>query len=159
MPIAILTMLLIFPQGAEANSMAPIFPLLSGLGWVAMPIIILIEYLFYRKSRINNPFKLSLYSNVVSAVFGLFLAFLTFWFMAGPPIENYSDVIIISAAITLVGIFFHWWLSSTIEFHFSIRHNLWRNSSLSKSLFYKANGITYSFILICFVFQFVRFLI
>jgi hypothetical protein len=159
MPIAILTILLIFPLAAEANSMAPIFPVLSGLGWIAMPLIICIEYFYYRNRKINNSFKLALYSNVASALVGLILAFLTFWFMGGPAIENYSDVILISATITFAGILFHWWLSSIVEYQYSKRHVLWKNSGLSKSIFYKANGITYALILAVFIFQFASFFI
>jgi hypothetical protein len=151
--------LVFFPNVAYANSMAPIFPLISTVGWLAMPIIIAIESIFYHKKSINNPIKLSLYSNLASATVGLLPAAVTFPIMLGPIIEPINLYIIyLGAFITLGAIIFHWWLSSYLEYKFSQWHKLWKNSNTPRSIFYKANAITYGLITLAFAYLFVRVL-
>ena len=149
----LIILLLFIPQAAMANSMGPVFPFLSALGWIAMPIIIAIEAGYYAIKSINNPIKLSVYTNIASALAGLVIALLTFRIMLGPAIGG-SDVEIVGGLFyTLLAIIFHWWFSSTIEYWFSAKHKLWKSSGLPKSIFYKANGITYGLILMLLVFN------
>ena len=136
---------------AWANSMAPVFPLVSLFGWCAMPLIIAIEAFFYAKNEINNPIKLSVYSNIVSAIVGLLLAVINFPIMIGPASGPTAKIIYTGAIITVSAIIFHWWFSSKIEYAFAKRHNLWKKNDLYRSLFYKANGITYSIVLLVFI--------
>lgn len=151
--------LLAFPSVAHANSMAPVFPLLSIYGWVAMPLIILIEAQIYKRTSINNPYKLSIYSNIASAALGLLLAGITFPVMIGPPIEPYPEVIYPGAIITFLAIIIHWWLSSFIEYKFSKWHTIWRDKGIKLSTFYKANGLTYALIFVIFAVNIMRLLI
>ena len=142
---------LFIPQAAMANSMAPVFPTISMLGWIAMPVIIAIEAGYYAIKSINNPIKLSVYTNIASALAGLVIALLTFPVMLGPAIEGPDSVIGAGMFYSLLAIIFHWWFSSTIEYWFSAKHKLWKSSGLPKSIFYKANSITYSLILMLFL--------
>ena len=124
------------PTVACANSMAPLFPVLSLWGWLALPIIIVIEGAFFAGKSVRKSYKLSLYSNLWSALIGIFFAVLTFPVMLGPAIEADFASIIIGTIFTSFGTAFHWWLSSRIEHKFSKMHKLWKNDMLSVSLFY-----------------------
>jgi len=146
------------PSIVMANSMAPVFPVISGVGWVSMPLIIAIEAEYYANKNINNPIKLAIYSNIASAIVGLLLALVTFPLMVGPAIEAYIEVIYPGALISFVAIGFHWWLSSTVEHRFSVKHKLWKNLDLPKALFYKANSFTYGLILVLFLVNVIRLL-
>jgi len=136
----------LIPQVSCANSMAPIFPLLSFTGWFALPLIILIEGVFYSRKSLPHPYKLSIYSNLVSALVGIGLAVVTFPVMLGPSIDPYLDVILMGSLATVAGIIFHWWFSSYIEHRFAQRHKLWKAESISRRVFFQANGITYAII-------------
>jgi hypothetical protein len=144
------------PEVALANSMAPIFPIISGIGWIAMPIIIVLESLFYCRKLINNPFRLALYSNIVSALFGLIVAVVTLPIMAGPAVDPYLWAIYLGAVLSSVAIVSHWWFSSYLEYRFSKWHTLWKNRDFPISIFYKANAITYSLIYLLFVVLFLK---
>lgn len=142
-----------------ANTMAPIFPMISSLGWIAMPVIIILEGLFYYRASINNPLKLSIYSNLTSALFGLIVAVVTLPILLGPAVDPHLPSIYAGAIISMVGVAFHWWLSSFLEYKFSRWHKLWRDTNAPISLFYRANGITYSLILVLFIVMIIRQLI
>lgn len=141
--ILLVILFLLLPQIALANSLAPIFPAISVLGWIGLPLIILIETLFYIRKAIRHPVRLAVYSNLCSTLAGVPVAIVTFPFMIGPPIAPYLDAIIVGTAATIGGIVFHWWFSSQVEYRFSKRHKLWANDNLPLNLFYKANAITY----------------
>ena len=130
--------------------MAPIFPLLSFAGWFALPLIILIEGLFYSRKSLPHPYKLSLYSNLVSALVGIVLAVVTFPVMLGPPIEPYPDILVVGSIATVAGIIFHWWCSSYLEHRFAQKHKLWKVEGIPSRIFFQANGITYAIIALYF---------
>lgn len=138
-----------FPLDALANSMAPALALVSLAGWLAMPMIILVEALFYRHKQINNPVKLSVYANLVSGFIGLLLALVTAPIMVGPVIEEAPFFLyVVGAIFTILAVGFHWWLSSIIEYRFSRWHTLWQGTPLSLSLVYRANGMSYGLIVV-----------
>lgn len=130
--------------------MAPIFPLLSFTGWFALPLIILIEGVFYSCKSLPHPYKLSIYSNLVSALVGIGLAVVTFPLMLGPPIDPYLDVILMGTVATIAGIIFHWWVSSYVEHRFAQKHKLWEAEAIPRRIFFQANGITYAIIALFF---------
>jgi len=150
MQILLTVTLLLFPSVAQANTMAPVFPILSGIGWTALPIIVVIEAVYYYKKSTNNPIRLAIYSNLFSAMIGLALAVVTAPLMIGPSVEKHLFLIYAGAFISVGAIALHWYLSSYFEYKFSQWHKLWKESGLKKSLFYIANAITYSLILLLF---------
>lgn len=138
-----------FPLDALANSMAPALALISLAGWLAMPVIVLVEALFYRHKQINNPVKLSVYANLVSGIVGLLLALVTAPIMVGPVIEEAPFLLYVLGAIfTILAVGFHWWLSSIIEYRFSRWHKLWQVTRLTQGLVYRANCISYGLIVV-----------
>lgn len=147
---------LFFPDVVCANSMAPIFPVLSVWGWLALPIIVVIEGAFFAGKSVRNPYKLSFYSNLWSALIGIAFAVLTFPIMLGPAIDADFASIIIGAIFTIFGTTFHWWLSSRLEHKFSKMHTLWKNDKIPVSLFYKANGLSYGLIVAIFSIGLIR---
>lgn len=159
MKILLTVFLLLFPSVALANTMAPVFPILSVIGWTALPIIVVIEAAYYHKKSTDNPIRLAIYSNLFSAIIGLALAIVTAPVMIGPSVEKHLFSIYAGAFISVGAIALHWYLSSYFEFKFSQWHKLWKDSGLKKSLFYKANAITYSLILLLFSIMTVRQLI
>lgn len=138
-----------FPADALANSMAPALALVSLAGWLAMPLIVIVEALFYRHKQLNNPLKLSVYANLVSGVIGLLLALVTAPIMVGPVIEEGPFLLYVLGAIfTILAVGFHWWLSSVIEYRFSRWHKLWQDTPLTQDLVFRANGISYGLIVV-----------
>lgn len=150
---------LALPDVACANSMAPLFPVLSAWGWLALPMIILIEGAFFAGKSVRNPYKLSLYSNLWSAFIGILFAVLTFPVTVGPAIDADLASIIIGTSFTIFGTTFHWWLSSRIEQKFSKKHALWKNDKLPITLFYKANGLSYGLITVFFSIGLIRLIL
>lgn len=152
---------LFFPKTVFANSFAPIAPFISGIGWIAMPVIVGVEAMFYRNRRIKYSFRLSLYSNIFSALVGLVFAVVTLPAMLGPAVDPYLWAIVFGVVISTMVIVFHWWMSSRLEFWFSNWHKLWKNEAIPLSMFYKANAITYGLIyiyfVIFFIFQFIDY--
>ena len=141
------TLLAVFlPTIACANSMAPIFPVLSTWGWFAMPLIVLLEGAFYARSAVRNPLRLSLYSNLWSGLIGLLPAALTFPIMLGPAIDADFASILIGAGVTISCTTFHWWFSSRLEHAFAKRHKLWKDEPILLPVFFKANGLSYGLI-------------
>lgn len=160
MRIVLIIALLLIPEFALANSMAPVFPLISSVGWVVLPIIIGLEAVYYHKKRVKNPVRLSVYSNIVSAFIGIFVAALNLPIMLGPAFDAETPkVFYLGMVITVIAIIFHWWLSSTVEYRFSRWHKLWKQSEMRLSLFYKANGITYSIIFFIFAVGYINALV
>jgi hypothetical protein len=148
--VLLVVLILLIPKVALANTMAPIFPVISTVGWLAMPVIVILEAYLYYRAAVNNPIKLSLYSNIASACFGLLVASITLPVMLGPAIEPHLFSIYLGACISFVAILFHWWLSSYLEFRFSKWHKLWKNKELPISTFFMANGISYGLIFVLF---------
>ena len=169
--VLLIYVIVLFPARCFANSMAPIFPLVSFEGWIAMPVIVPIEGWFYQRNKISSPYLLALKSNLMSALIGLIPAALTFWLMIGPYIGSTEPretaigtifsfislpVLLWSSFGTILGFVFHWWLSSTIEYKYASKKDLWKEQGLSKSVFLKANGITYILLFAVFGYQIVR---
>lgn len=149
-------MAVLLPEEALANSMAPIFPLISGVGWAAMPIIIGVESLYYYLKTVNNPVRLALYSNLVSALAGLVIAIITLPITLGPAVDPYLWAIYLGVVLSSLAIVFHWWLSSHIEYRFSKWHKLWKNTDLPVTVFYKANAISYGLLYLIFIALFIN---
>jgi hypothetical protein len=145
-----------------ANSMAPILPLVSILGWFAMPIIVAIEGFYFKKIKVAEPYRLSLYSNLFSASVGLLLAAAGLPLMLGPPImgdlslllktrpDMADRLLVISSSATVVGFAINWFLSSILEFKFSRWHPRWKNIPLEKAHFFRLNGISYGILFLVF---------
>ena len=155
----LLAVAMLSPDVARANSMAPIFPAVSMAGWLALPIIILLEGAFYSRKSVRHPFRLSLYSNLWSAFVGLLLAAATLPVMLGPAIDAYLNIIVVGGVITAIGLLFHWWFSSYLEQKFSKWHKLWKSENIPASHFYRANGLSYGLITLFFLIGIVRLLI
>lgn len=151
--------LLLLPGVAHANSMAPIFPVVSMTGWIALPLIVLVEGLFHSRRSLPHPFRLSFYSNLWSALVGLLPAVATFPLMLGPAIDPYLDIMLVGGVLTVVGLLFHWWLSSHLEHWFCSRHRLWKDEHIPLSHFYRVNGLSYNLIALWFLIMLVRLLI
>jgi hypothetical protein len=148
--ILLVILILLIPEVALANTMAPIFPLISTVGWLAMPAIVILEAFLYYRVAVNNPIRLSIYSNITSALFGLLVAGITLPVMLGPAIEPHLFSIYVGACFSFVAILFHWWLSSYVEFMFSQWHKLWKKQQVPISTFFIANGISYGLIFVLF---------
>ncbi len=146
----------VFPEVASANSgFLPIFPLLSVLGWMVLPVIILLEGAFYARKSVRYPFRLSLYSNLWSAFVGLLVDKIApnriYYAPFGPAYIANLDMIRLGIGATIVGLVFHWWFSSHLEHMFSKWHKLWRNPGVPLSLFYKANRLSYGMLSLFFL--------
>ncbi|WNO08448.1 hypothetical protein [Teredinibacter sp. KSP-S5-2] len=128
----------------NANSLAPILPIMSAWGWLAMPVIIFIEFIYFKRRGYYRSLALSAYGNLFSGVVGIGPALITAPSMLGPSIEADRPSIIIGVIACTLGVLFNWWLSSKIEFFFVRRHRWWRQSGLTIKQFYQANMLTYS---------------
>ena len=150
MSLSILILFMIWSNVLLANSMAPIFPLISFSGWMALPAIIFIEYLYFWRKKVNRPFILALYGNLYSTLIGMLPAVLTFYIMLGPPLGPYGLEILLGSISSLSAIVFHWWFSSKLEHSFARKHRFWKNEDLKRSDFYIVNGVTYFCIFVYF---------
>ncbi|MBU4009275.1 MAG: hypothetical protein KJ882_00805 [Proteobacteria bacterium] len=139
---------LLFPAKAFANSMGPILPLVSIFGWFAMPLIVIIEGLYYKDKKIIKPFKLSLIANLRSGVVGIFLGLIGFPLMAGPLIEEpRMNLFTMSMVFIVLGTVLHWWISCKVESAYALKLDSDIEPKALKSIIYRANSITY--VLIC----------
>ncbi len=154
----LLAIFLLFISGnAFANSMAPILPALSVGGWLGMPIIIFIEYLYFRKKGFAKPLALSAYGNVFSGLAGIVAAIVTIPLMLGPIIQPTTILeFMISLIATTIGLVFNWWLSAKVEMYFVKKSKWWKDEPLTLKHFYHANALTYS--IIALIVYFITFL-
>jgi len=152
---------------AYANSIAPILPLFSILGWIALPIIIGIEGFLFRRSNVSEPFRLATYANLVSSLAGLPLAIVTAPLMIPPfPLGSEVKLMIekgnlkggsILVAMGLMGLVMGFainlWISTRVEHWVASKNMRWKNLALSKKLFIEVNLRTYVLISLFFLYD------
>lgn len=150
--------LLLIPSLAMANTAAPLLPLLSAWSSLLLPVIFILEALYYKRLKIPSPFKLSLQSNLISSLIGFFLwtilgltvlnipfespANLKYW-MGRLPNKDYTRTIqgmVIAPYIFLIP---NCLLSAWIEFFSAKKLKTWRNTDLSFMPFFKASMLSY----------------
>lgn len=156
---------LIFPEFASANTGAPFFAALGGASIFYLPIIILIEWIYFKLTKVHRPFKLALIVNLMSAAVGGILAVIgltilkwpfiesptawKIWFPQYPGRDWSSHFVTIFSAQFIMLIFFYF-SSSLIEAYTAKKMNPWKNLNLPRKLFFKSNGFTYALTL-CFL--------
>jgi len=67
---------LLAPMVAFANSAAPLLPVVSLMGIFILPLIVLIEGIYYRKRGVPDPFNFAAHVNLFSTFAGLVIFFI-----------------------------------------------------------------------------------
>ena len=150
--------LLLIPSLVMANTAAPLLPLISAWSSMLLPVIFILEALYYRHLKIPSPFKLSLQSNLISSLVGLVLWLILGLTILNIPFEspkgikywmgifpNREFTRTIQNMIILPHIFLipNCLVSAWIEYLSAKKLKTWRNTNLSFMPFLKASMISY----------------
>ena len=165
--------LVLLPLFVYGNTAAPLTLVISGLGFLFLPIIIILEGLFLKFKKVPNPFFLvlivNLFSSIVGGVFfgiaGVFLfskgvvfessTSIEFW-MSKYPQANYQNKVIALISIGCVFLLLNYVLSAWLEFFAANRMKKFKNFKLPFKIFLQANSLSYLVLFIYFIVDWYR---
>ena len=150
--------LILTPSIAFANTAAPLLPVLSTFSTVLLPIIFIIEAIYYKKFKIPSPFKLSLQTNLISSFVGLILwsilgvtlikvpfesaAGIRHW-MGIFPNRDFTHTIWAMIFMPYIFLIPNCLVSALIEYFSAKKLKTWKDNKLSYMTFLKASALSY----------------